>query len=274
MTNQDKMNQIVEMFIALLENDEAGNWIKPWMSNLPMNYASKTAYKGFNIIALAMEAEERQFSSNSWMTFNQAKKLKGHIKQGEKGTPVFFFKPMEVKKETEEGETITKTIPLLKSYMVFNIDQIEGIDECGNEVECVEAIDEFVAKSDAVIRTSPDKAYYSPSEDYIAMPAMERFKDTDGYYATLLHELTHMSGHPTRLNRDLSGTFGSEKYAFEELVAELGSAFLCSHLGIDLQNAQHPQYLQSWIKMLRENPKVLWKASSKAQQAFEYLREL
>ncbi len=221
-----------------------------------------------------MEAEERQFSSNSWMTFNQAKKLNGHIKQGEKGTPVFFFKPMKVKEETEEGETIIKTIPLLKSYMVFNTDQIEGIDESVNEVECVEAIDEFVAKTNVLIKTSPDKAYFSPSEDYIAMPAIERFKDTDGYYATLLHELTHASGHPTRLNRDLSRTFGSDSYAFEELVAELGSAFLCSHLGIDLQNAQHPQYLQSWIKVLRENPKVLWKASSKAQQAFEYLRGL
>jgi antirestriction protein ArdC len=265
----DKLDSMVEKIINKIENGETGTWFKPWIGGgLPKNFATKTYYNGFNIISLLITAEEMEFKTNHWLTFNQLKKLGGTLKKGSTATPVFFFKPLEVKEEDENGEEIKKTIPLLKFYNVFNLDQTSL--ELGDiEVQELPTVQEFVANTGAVIKTRSE-AFYSPSEDYIGMPDVSLFKSPDHHAATIGHELIHWTAASHRLDRDLSGHFGSESYSHEELVAELGAVFIGGYLGIETE-MRHAEYLESWIINLKADPKLLWKSAAQAQKAFDYL---
>jgi len=152
---------------------------------------------------------------------------------------------------------------------------VEGIEiPLKAKIDPLKEVEKFIIETGAEIQSKEDRTYYSPLYNHINIPNIDSFNDTDNYYSTLLHELSHWTGHEDRLNRDLSGRFGSESYAFEELVTELSSAFLCSYFGINLEKTQHPEYLQSWIRALKEKPSILWKASSKAQEIFDYLLEI
>jgi antirestriction protein ArdC len=245
-----------------------------------MNFKTKTAYRGFNALYLAYVMEERDYTAPYFLTFNQAKELGGTVKKGSKSISIFFYKPLKIKEEDENtGEEIEKTIPMLKKYRVFNIEDIEGIEYElpqveTNENERFKRVDEFVSATGAEIRHGGSKAYFRPSEDFIKIPELKYFTDSENYYATLLHELTHWSGHGDRLNRIKGKAFGDKDYAFEELVAELGSVFLCNEFNINIENNQHPEYLQSWVKALKADPQILWRAASEAQKAFDYLRGL
>jgi len=221
-------------------------------------------------------------AKDDWLTFNQVKSLGGRVKKGEKATDVFFYKILTRTEKSDEDESdesaIEKRIPLLRMYKVFNIEQTEGIDyelpEAKiNDNERYENAERFIARTGAEITYGGNIALYIHSDDLIKMPKLEYFTDSDAYYATLLHELTHWSGHSARLDRDRPKKWGDDVYAFEELIAELGAVFLCSHLGINIEN-RHPEYLKSWIKGLREDPYVLWKAASRAQEAYDYLLKL
>lgn len=268
----DKLNDMVEKIITKIESGDTGSWFKPWAgAGLPTNYSSKTMYNGFNILSLLYTAEENEYKTNYWLTFNQLKKLGGKLNKGSTSTPVFFFKPMEITEENEEGEMITKTIPLLKFYNVFNLDQTNL--ELGNVENSLDlSFEEFISNTNVTIKQASE-AFYSPSKDYIGMPHISLFDNIDSYKSVILHELAHSTGHESRLNRDLSGTFGSESYAKEELIAELSSMFLSAHLGIE-SKIRHEAYLQNWLQAIKAEPKLLWKSASEAQKVFDYLLSL
>lgn len=268
---QEKMDEIVQKVITSIENNETGIWNKSWIgSSLPMNHKTQTSYSGFNTLALMLMQHEMGFSSSEWLTFNQIKFIKGaHLKKGSESTPVFFFKMLE-KEETVNGKKEKKTLPLMKFYYVYNLDQIEGI-KIGTEKAQNEDLNTFVSNCNVEIKTRMN-AYYSPKSDYIGMPDLKVFKTTEGYASTLCHELIHSSGHESRLDRDMSGEFGSENYSFEECIAELGSMFLMSHLGIHGETKNSEAYIKGWLlKGLKAEPKLLWKIASSSQKAFKYL---
>ena len=271
---QEKMTEIVEKLISKIENNETGLWSKSWISGggLPSNYSSKTTYSGFNILSLMFMIEEENWSSNQFLTFNQIRKIKGaKLKKGSLSTPVFFFKMLE-KKEIIDGVQEKKTIPLLKFFYVYNLDQVEGI-EIGKENDENLELDTFVTNCNVEIKTRTE-AFYSPSEDYIGMPKLELFKSTEAYASTILHELAHSTGHDTKLGRDMTGSMKTEAYAYEECIAELSSMFLCNHLNIQGEEKQAESYIKSWlIDNLRAKPKLLWKIASESQKIFNFLLE-
>ncbi len=271
---QEKMNEITQKVISSIEKNETGVWSKGWIgSDMPSNYKTKTPYSGFNTISLMIMQEEMKYSSSQWLTFNQIKFIKGaKLKKGSKSTPVFFFKILE-KKEIIKGKEEISKIPLLKFYYVFNTDQVENL-EIGEDKPHNTDLNQFVANCNIEVKLSLSAAYYSPKKDYIGMPDLKVFDTVEGYASTLLHELTHSTGHQSRLDRDMQGEFGSDSYSYEECIAELGSLFLMNHLGIEGETKNSEAYIKSWlIKGLKAEPKLLWKIASSAQKAYAYLLE-
>ena len=269
---QEKMSEIVDKLITKIENNETGLWSKSWISGnrLPSNFASKSTYSGFNILSLMMMIEENNWTSNQFLTFNQIKKIKGaSLKKGSLSTPVFFFKMID-KTEIVNNEEVEKKIPLLKFFYVYNLDQVSGI-ELGSDKDKNIDLNDFVFNSGVKVKTRPSP-YYSLNGDYIGIPELKMFDSVEAYGSTILHELAHATGSENRLNRDMSGSFEDEEYAFEECVAELSSIFLCNHLNIEGQERQAEAYIKGWlINGLKANPKLLWKISSEAQKVFNYL---
>lgn len=255
----------------IIKQLEAGTapWVKPWHSNgidAPYNPVAKRYYNGINFIQLTMTPA----STNYWVTYKQAQSVGAQVRKGSVGTHVIYFSPLEVKdKVTDE----VKKIPMLKTYVVFNADQVDGLELPApaerNEIETIEACETFLKAQEAVIKFGGNRAFYVPSMDYIQLPEIGQFKSTPDYYATAFHELAHWTGHESRLDRDFSGRFGNEAYAFEELVAELGSAMLCAHNKIDGQ-LQHSSYIASWLKVLKDDPKNILKASALAQKILSF----
>lgn len=281
MNTRDKLNEKIEKLIGQVEL--AGSWIKPFKQamscGMPQNFSTGVNYKGANVFFLWLEAMENGYSSNNWLTMNQCNKLKGKVIKGSKATPIFFFKPLSVNKEIEKDgktETVEQYIPMLKTYYVFNIEQttlkiedIETIENSNNEL--IEECENFFNALDFINVKDNNSPFYSPIQDFIGMPSINKFIDSEEYYATLAHEFIHSTGHTTRLNRDMSNKKAS--YAYEELIAELGSAFVSAHLGIDKEPIQDncKAYLKSWLKHLKDDKKYLWKAMSEASKAFEFL---
>jgi antirestriction protein ArdC len=282
MTTHEQLTAVVERLISKIEDNETGTWIKPFGNSFPANYVTKSTYSGLNIFNLWGIAEEKNYSTNYWMTYNQIKALGGSVKKDEKASPVFFFKPIEFK-ETDEStnEERIKKVPMLKIYNVFNVDQTTlEIAELNDNKEILD-VQDFINKAGVTIKNSIDGAYYNPSLDYIGIPNKNSFKSSELYYATLLHELSHATGHTERLNRDFSGRMnGTEdeikSYAKEELIAETTRAFLQVHLNLNTteMETQNASYLKSWLKPLKEDPKMLWKIFSEASKAYRYLLEL
>jgi len=266
---QQKMNEIVEKVIKNIEENKTGLWHKSWIGGLPQNYITKTPYSGFNLITLSIIQEEENYTSNNWLTFNQIRKIKGaKLKKGSTSTPIFFFKILEKKEEIDGKEKITK-IPLLKFYNVFNTDQVEGL-KIGSEKPYNANLDAFVSNCGIPVKNGLE-AFYSPKNDTITIPDLKLFESTEAYASTLLHELTHATGHKSRLNRDLVNCFGSPEYAKEECIAELGSMFLCQHLNIKNSAKQAEAYIKGWlIEGLKADPKLLWKLASEAQKAYNW----
>ena len=267
-TAQDKLKAVIEKMINKIENKEIKQWFKPWNGTIPANFSTKKTYRGFNVAMLWFIAEEMEYTTNSWLTFKQIKALKGTVKKGEKSTPIFFYKPLKIE-DKETGEE--KTIPMLKMYYVFNLDQTEGIDykTVSENVQRTD-IEAFVANTGATIKQAQE-AFYSPSMDFVGMPSLQAFISENHYYSTLLHELSHWTGHSTRLDRGLTGRFGDDNYAFEELIAESSAALLGASLGIDHNEMRHEAYLESWLKVLKAEPKILWKVFSQSQKVFDHL---
>lgn len=286
-------NQAVydKVFAGVLEALRAGviPWRKPWteggLSGLPMNAATVRPYHGGNIVALWATAQLRSFTSNGWVTFRQAVDAGAVVRKGEKATPVYYFTSREkTNKETGEVETFW----FARGYSVFNLDQLsdlEGRDGAvanlrrrvdapiaAPMVDRIAACDAMVQGTGATIEHTGNRAAYAPSLDRIVMPAREQFIDGASYYGTLFHELTHWTGHESRLARPLSTKFGSPEYALEELVAELGAAMIGARFGVESID-RSAAYIASWQKALTgaDASRVLARCAAQAAKAAEYL---
>lgn len=254
-------------------------WQCPWredvVAGLPLNFSTHNKYRGMNIMLLWMSTQLNGYGSAQWLTFKQAVANGGKVRKGEKGTRIFFYKMVEKEQDGKKEE-----YPMLKTYVVFNLDQIEGIEVVSDElteevsaedVDTLDEVESFLHATGADIHYGGQKAYFRPSTDEIVIPDRYRFSETADLYATILHELTHWTGHKSRLNRESKGGFGSKDYAFEELVAELGSAFLMADLGIKGE-VQHESYIASWLQALKSDKRYIFKAATLATKAHEYLK--
>jgi len=286
---RDIYSQVTDQIIAELEQGVLP-WRKPWSAghlagpvSRPLRHNSK-AYSGINIIMLWMAAMSRGFDAPLWMTFRQAKELGGHVRKGEKGSPVVYAGTLTKEEETAEGERETREIPFLKTYTVFNVEQIEGLPghftACHppqiNEGERIARAEAFFGSIGAEIAHGGNRALYAPGPDRVQMPDFESFRAPESYYGTLAHELIHWTGHPSRLDRQHSKErFGSEAYAREELVAEIGAAFLCADLTLEPQiREDHTPYIAEWLKALKEDRRAIFTAAAAAQKAADYLHGL
>jgi antirestriction protein ArdC len=258
-------------------------WRKPWTTQFPKSLRSLREYRGLNVLMLASQG----YASPYWLTFNQAKQLGGHVRQGEHSTLVTFWKRSPYKvKDKETGEDETRNGFLLRYYRVFNLCQTEGIAEKlglsvtaetdSNRVPSIEACEKIVAEMRlAPKREQSNAAWYRPLTDTVGMPNRDTFHSSEEFYSTLFHELAHSTGHPSRVGRDgieNVNSFASESYSKEELIAEMSSAFLCGVAGISpavIQNSA--SYLQSWISRLRGDARLLISAASHAQKAADYI---
>lgn len=258
-------------------------WVKPWNAGVPpewpYNLVSQRHYTGVNILLLWLTALEHGFRSAGWLTYGQAAELGGHIKRGAKGAHIVYastYRKTVVDPKT--GEEKEQPRPFLKGYCVFNLEQTEGLPDRLYRViapkplpQVIEAADAFLGRIGAKVHHGGNRAYYQPAGDFIQLPEPGAFESPSHYYGTSLHEHAHWSGHETRLNRDLTGRFGSEAYAAEELVAELTAAFLSAHLGLE-GRLRHAEYIGSWITLLSDDKKAVFTAAAKATEAAEYLR--
>lgn len=276
----DVYQQVTDRIIQYLE-DGIRPWIKPWQAghvSRPLRH-NGTPYRGINTVMLWMASMQAGYETPLWLTYKQAHSLGAQVRKGEKGAPVVYADTFRKEVTKDTGETETQRIPFLKAYTVFNAEQIEGLPaHYTAKTEPLEPearlnqVEAFIQQTCATIRHEGDSAYFSPSGDYIQMPPYERFKSRDGYYNTLTHELTHWTGHESRLKRSLKHRFGSAEYAMEELVAELGSAFLCAEFGITAEvRTDHADYLGHWLSVLKADKRAIFTASTQAQAAVDWL---
>lgn len=270
---KDAYQLITDKIIEALEQGVAP-WVKPWAScGAPRNAVTGRAYSGINLVLLSMAP----YASPLWLTYNQAKAAGGQVRKGEHGTTVVLFKPLSITEKDEgTGDNKEKVIPLLRTFTVFNVQQIDGLPEkytTAGRPKLEKFADNVTAETllaQASIEHGHAQACFIPSIDKIRMPAKTDFRSVGDYYATGLHELTHWTGHKARLARDFGGRFGSESYAFEELIAELGAAFLCAHCYID-GNLQHASYIGNWLKVLKNDKRAIFTASAAARRASEFV---
>jgi antirestriction protein ArdC len=247
--------------------------------------ANGIPYQGINVLVLWSEAITKGYSAPIWMTFRQALELQGHVRKGESGSTVVYASTLTRKgTDTETGEESEQSIPFLKSYTVFNVEQIEGlpaqfhaiVEPRLDPVQRMERAEGFFAATRADIRHSGNRAYYNIGSDFVHMPPFEAFRDAESYYATLAHECTHWTRHKSRLDRDLGRKrWGDAGYAMEELVAELGSAFLCADLDLTPEiREDHAAYIGSWLEVLKNDKRAIFSAAAHAQKAADYLAGL
>ena len=242
----------------------------------PRNVSTSRSYRGLNIITLWMIAEAKQYTSGNWATYQQWAAKGAQVRKGEKSASVFFWKNLresdEAQTESEEGRARF----VARAYSVFNADQVDGYDapivpQLSDEERIAHA-EEFFSKIPAKLAHGGNQACYMPGIDRVQMVPFSQFKTPTAYYSVLAHELTHWSGAKARLDRDLSGRFGSEGYAVEELVAELGAAFIAGSLGLPSDpRADHAPYIATWLKVLKNDSRAIFTAASKAQAAADYL---
>lgn len=262
---------------------EAGTppWIRPWTGvdcdPTPANATSQRPYRGINVLLLNLQAMSCGYASNRWLTFQQALGIGARVRKGEHGTPIVFFKLHEVEGKAEVSEPNRRVVPLLRSFTVFNVDQVDGLPPALAAPTPADAVwdpideaERLIGESGAVVRHGGSRAFYAPSDDAIQLPPRGAFRSASDYYATALHELTHWTGHPQRCNRPLEGRHAISAYAFEELVAEMGSAFLCNHCRLP-GKLQHESYITNWLQALRNDKRLIFTAASQAQKAADYL---
>ena len=251
-------------------------WHKPWKARtgLPRNFVSQKPYRGINVFLLIAMSYE----SPLWLTFRQASQLGGSVRKGEKACPVVFWKQLAIE-DKASGEQ--QKIPLLRYYHVFNVTQCDGL-KIGTEP--VEAPVKGIIKPEEIVVNMPQppvikhgmtKAYYSPREDCVGMPARERFERREDYYSTIFHELIHSTGHEKRLNRATLAEhngFGSDPYCKEELVAEMGAAFICGQAEIAERTIDSSAaYINNWLERLRNDKMLIVQAAAQAQKATDFI---
>jgi antirestriction protein ArdC len=288
----DIHSHITQSIITAIESDP-GEFRLPWhraRGNVmrPVNALTKNAYQGVNIVALWAQADLAGYTSGQWGTFKQWQELGASVRKGSKAAYVVFYKEFEIASAAASADAEPETRLFAKATPVFAAEQVDGFDIPSpplpvqiDPVARLEAVDAFVAASGARIHHGGSRAFYSPSQDAIQLPLREAFlgspssTPTEAYYSTLLHELTHWTGPQSRCDREFGKRFGDKAYAAEELVAELGAAFLCAELGVTNEpRDDHAQYLASWLDLMKSDTRAVFTAASKASQAVAYLRRL
>jgi len=278
---RDLYQTVTDRIVAQLE---AGTlpWVKGWSTSgsmVPMNAVSERPYSGINVL-LYWASQEMGWRRPRFLTFKQAKEAGGFVRKGEHGMPLYFFKQLTVEDKASGEE---KHIPMLREYTVFNVAQCEGLPHdiafgqgtvFANPGRREELADHFIASTGADFREGAGAPCYVPSRDFITVPLFGEFRDQPEYYAAAFHELVHWTGHKSRLDRDLKSRFDKDAYAMEELVAELGAAFLCAEFGFDNAHANQAAYLDHWLQVLKADNRAIFTAASKAQKAADYLRGL
>jgi len=279
-------DEITDKIIAELEAGRAP-WVQPWGTAaakatlaMPKNAATSRQYGGINILILWGSVIEKEFTGQSWLTFRQALTLGGHVRKGEGGTTVVYadrFVPADEKRRARETGEEAQAVPFLKRFTVFNTDQCDGLlADIATAAPpplpgMIEPTVEALIKAIGIdFRIGGNRAFYAPTEDYVQVPPPAAYFEPINWHRTALHELSHASGHKLRLNRDLSGSHGTRKYAFEELIAELGAAFSCASLGI-VPTVRHADYIGSWLEVLRGDNRAIVRAASQATKAADYL---
>jgi antirestriction protein ArdC len=285
---ENRANLYDEVTARIVAELEAGRlpWVQPWGKNgstgpgLPRNGLTGRSYSGVNVLILWGAVIEHGWPSQSWLTFRQAQQAGGYVKKGEHGVTVVYadrFTPEAEKERARRDGDEARAVPFLKRFSVFNVAQCEGL-RAGlasdpaplPEREIVPVAEDVIAASGVDFRIGGDLAFYAPDPDFVQVPPQPAFFEQINYYRTCLHELTHATGHPKRLGRDLKNAFGSKDYAREELVAEMGSAFLCAALGI-APTVRHADYIGSWLEVLREDSRAIFRAASAATKAADWL---
>ena len=287
---KDVYTRITNKIMAALEQG-VRPWMKPWNAEhaagkitRPLRQNGQT-YSGINILILWASAMEQGFAAPIWMTFKQALELNAHIRKGEKGSLVVYANSItRTEHDDVSGEDVEREIPFLKGYTVFNVEQIDGLPEICyakaesklTPVERIARAEEFFSHVPVTVRHGGNRAYYAQELDYVQMPIIEAFRDTESYYATLGHEFIHATKHPARLARDFGRkTWGDEGYAREELVAELGSAFLSADMELTPEvRDDHAGYIANWLEVLKNDKRCIVQAASYAQKAVDYLHGL
>lgn len=281
-TKRDTYQIITDTILKALET--CGPCERPWVGpslTMPVNAVSGHEYRGTNVVMLWMAAKEAGYSHNAWATFKQWSEKGATVPKGEKGTPVIWFQMLE-RKETDDADGEGRRIPCARLSWVFNAAQVDGYQTeqirrpADNQVSPIAQADALIAASRAKIIHEGAQAFYRPSTDEIVLPPRYLFTGTstssasEAYYGVALHELTHWTA--PRLQREFGNRFGDAVYAAEELVAELGAAFLGAKLGIEAEpRADHAKYLASWIKILKDDRRAFITAASKASEASDYL---
>jgi antirestriction protein ArdC len=281
---RDIYREVTEQIITELRNG-VRPWIQPWSTtpglNIPCNAVTERSYHGVNTLLLWI-ARHRRCPQPRFLTFKQALEAGGHVRKGERGRHVVFVKDLHPKKTEEEEEDNPRTIRILKTYTVFNVAQCDELPstltappKAPNPDRRDALIDEFIAATGAKIHevSTETRAFYAPALDHIIVPAFGLFRGRSEYAAVVFHELVHWTAHPSRLDRQLDNRFGSKAAAAEELVAELGAAFLCAEFSID-GSVSHATYIQDYLKLLEDDPKAIFTTASKAQAAIDFLRQL
>ncbi len=288
-TNGNRIDVYTRVTNSIIEQLERGvrPWFKPWNAEnaagritRPLRHDGKP-YNGINILMLWASAEDQGFACPYWMTYQQAQRWGGHVKKGEHGSPVVYASSFTQTETGDDGQASEQEIPFLKQYTVFNAEQCEGLPAVfyelaqapAEKLERIDRAEAFFAATKADIRYGGNRAYYAIQDDRVQMPPFESFRDAESHAATLAHELTHWTRHPSRLDRDLGRKrWGDEGYAIEELVAELGSAFLCADLQITPQVPEcHASYIDNWLKVLKDDKRAVFSAASLASKAVDYL---
>ncbi|MDR4470897.1 MAG: zincin-like metallopeptidase domain-containing protein [Nitrospira sp.] len=289
-TRQDVYTRVTDRIMADLEQG-VRPWVKPWSAEHSAGKITRplrhngTPYSGINILMLWSAAIAGGFAAPIWMTFKQALELNAHVRKGEKGSLVVYANSI-TRKETDDatGEETDREIHFMKGYTVFNVEQIDGLpahyyakpEPRFSPIQRIEHAEGFFRNTKADIRHGGTRAYYAQEPDYIRMPPFEAFDSAESYYATLAHECTHFTKHPSRLARDFGRkTWGDEGYAEEELVAELGAAFLCADLELSLTPREdHAAYVAHWLTVLKNDKRAIFRAAAHAQRAADFLHAL
>lgn len=282
---RDIHQEVTDKVIDALENG-VDPWSTPWMAggNLPRNGKTGVSYTGTNVLLFMLEKQIHGYQSNDWYTFKQMKDMGGKLIPNQKGTLGVFFKRRLVKEENSHGEEEEKSIPMIRHFHVFNKDQIEGLPKSETDIMLeqeepsfdFEPAEHLIRASGAKIEVGGTSAFYQPGTDKVTMPDRQRFQGLDAeghWYSTLLHELSHWTGHSSRLARPgITARGNKESYAYEEIVVEQASMMLCATLGIKGE-LRHESYIAGWLTALRNDKKYIFKAASEAQKITTYLLE-
>jgi antirestriction protein ArdC len=279
---RDHYQELTDKIIAALEAGTAP-WRRPWDKTAcggamaPVNAATGHRYRGINLLVLGISPLASASNDLRWCTYRQAGARGWQVRKREKATPVYFYKPIDIDDQTSDGGRESRRIPMLRTFSVFHASQIDGIPERAPAVatkavaERIEDVDIIARASDVPVRIGGDRAFYNRTLDFIQLPPDEAFHSPELRAATLFHELAHASGHASRLNRDLSGGFGSASYAKEELRAELASCAIGSMIGLPCDVPNHASYLQSWIGVLKQDRREIFRAAAEAQRIADYI---